>query len=249
MAIITQGSISDFSVQMVPGTLTRLTGLTEVDTFGTLAEVSNTVAADTFRFAASAESRGLALSSMRLDPGFQGFLARLLNSTSDIYFIAWCWDLSGRPVAVYPASGASADSSLIPLKGGQLREFIGAGAVLFHARQVTAGLGVRLQIWESKKRKRDFGKALAEVSGKIQQSNLNSLLRQIATFTSVPTATIALIEQAALELGKTIGTVLQAMSDDYVDFYEGYFPASDPWPLGKGSYKGSASEIVLSHFS
>ena len=249
MAIITQGSISDFSVEMIPGRPAQIYGLEEVDTFGVLAEVSNTVTSDTFRYAVSAEARGLALSSIRLEREFQGFLKRLLKKTSDIYFVAWCWDLSGQPVATYPAAGAAAETCLIPLRGGQLREFIGAGTVLFDARPVTAGLGVRLQVWESKKSKRDFGKVLAEVSEKIQQSDLNSLLNLIGAVVSVPTATISVIEQAALELGKTVGTVLQALSDDYVDFYEGYFPASSPWKLGKDPYSGSASKIVLSLFS
>jgi hypothetical protein len=249
MAIITQGSIYDFSVELVPSAEQTIAGLNQVDSFATLAQVSSAVPADAFQFMVSAEARGLALASIRLEPGFQSFLKRLFNKTSDIYFIAWCWDCSGQPVATYPGIGADPKSCLIPLHGGQLREFIGAGALLFPARAVKAGLAVRIQVWESKKGTRDFGKALAEVSEKVQQSKLNSLLTLIAGVTSVPTATIAMIEQAALELGKTIGIVLQAINDDYVDFYEGYFPASASWQVGEDSYKGTASEIALNLFT
>ena len=248
MPIITTGSLSDFSITPTAAAYESIAAADDVDTFGVLAEITRDAPANLFKFDVSAEHRGLAMASLRLDPGFQNFLARLFKKTSDIYFLAWCWDMSGEPATVYPGAAAAPTSVLIPMKAGSIREFIGAGALLFPARAVTAGLAVRVQIWESAQGTRDFGKTLSTVADAIQKSELNSLLTVIGTLTGVATATVALIEQAALELGKVIGNVLQASSDDYVDFYEGYFPAAAPWVHGNVSYSGTSSQITLNQF-
>jgi hypothetical protein len=248
MAIITSGSLAEFSVEPTKEAHKSVAAADQVDNFGVLAEVAREAPADVFRFAISPEARGLAVARLRLDKDFQSFLARLFHKTSDVYFLAWCWDLSGIPTSMYPGAAADASSALIPMRGGEVREFIGAGAALFPARPVTAGLAARIQIWESARGTRDFGQTLSTVADTIQKSKLNSLLTLIATATGVASATVALVEQAALELAKVIGGVLQASSDDYVDFYEGYFPAAAPWTDGETAYQGRASEIVLNRF-
>lgn len=248
MAIITSGSLADFSVVPTSTALESLDTSDQIDNFGLLTEVTREIPAEQFRFAVSPEARGLALARLRLDKGFQSFLARMFRRTSDVYFLAWCWDLSGHPASMYPGNAADPLSALIPMRGGDLREFIGAGAVLFPARPVEAGLAVRLQIWESAKGVRDFGQTLSTVAGAIQNSKLNSLLTLISTAAGIAPATVALVEQASLELARVIGVVLQASSDDYVDFYEGYFPATAPWTDGEELYGGRSSEIVLNRF-
>ena len=248
MPIITTGSLADFSITPTDNAYKSMAAADEVDNFGVLAEVTRDAPADLFTFDVSAEPRGLGIASLRLEKGFQNFLARLLQQTSDIYFLAWCWDMSGTPATVYPGAAADPTSVLIPMKAGSIREFMGAGALLFPARPVTAGLAVRIQIWESAQGTRDFGKTLAAVADVIQKSKLNSLLTVIGLAAGVATATVAMVEQAALELGKVIGDVLQASSDDYVDFYEGYFPAAAPWNHGNVAYPGRSSEIKLNQF-
>jgi hypothetical protein len=248
VALITIGSLAQFSVEPTERAAAALPRADEVDNFGVLAEVTREAPAEVFRLAVSPEPRGLAVASLRLEKGFQNFLARVLHKTSDVYFLTWCWDMSGGPASLYPGSVADPAGALIPMKGGELREFIGAGAVLFPARPVTAGLAMRMQIWESAQGVRQFGQTMSAVAQTIQQSRLNSLLTLVATATGVATTTIALVEQAALELGRVIGDILKASSDDYVDFYEGYFPASQPWTDGQMAYKGHASEIVLNKF-
>ncbi len=248
MALITDGSLTQFSVEPTDAALASLPEADQVDNFGVLAEVTREAPAEVFRFAVSPDARGLAVATLRLEKGFQSFLARFLHRTSNVYFLAWCWDLSGSAASLYPGPTADPTSVLIPIKGGEVREFIGEGAVLFPPRPVTAGLAMRMQIWESAQGTRQFGKTLSSVAQTIQQSKLNTLLTLIATATGVATATVALVEQAALELGKAIGDILQASSDDYVDFYEGYFPASQPWTTRQTSSRGHASEIVLNRF-
>ncbi|MFD3928424.1 hypothetical protein [Streptomyces sp. NPDC058614] len=249
MALITNGDFSDFSVEATLEAQGTRAWINQIDSFRTMSQVSRGTPGNSFQFHVSPEPRGLAVASIRLEKGFQNFMERLFNRDSDIYFMAWCWDLSGQPVSHYPANAENPGSCLIPLSGGELREFIGSGALLFPARPVTAGLAVRIQVWESDQATRDFGKTLAAVSKQIQDSKLNSLLSTIGMVLNVTTATVALVENAALELGQVIGTVLQATSDDYVDFYEGYYPASTLWSPGEEVYQGANSEIALSLFS
>src|SRR5439155_9779501 len=101
--------------------------------------------AETFEYASSSEPRGFALQSLRLSKDAQGLFARVFDATSDIYFLAWTWDFSGEPIVSYPDASATADKVLIPMKGGSIREFLGAGVVLFPARLVKAGIALRMQ--------------------------------------------------------------------------------------------------------
>jgi hypothetical protein len=180
--------------------------------------------------------------------GFEGFLQNLFNPTNEVYFLAWSWDPSGAPVVVYPGPTATAQTCIIPLKVGQVREFLGTGIALFPARQVTAGLATRIMLWESDQGARDFGKTMSEVVNAVKASKLNNLLSLLSLATGVTTATVSLVKDAAIELADVIGKILQANSDDYVDFYEGYYPAAEPWTTGDEMHRGNASEIVLARF-
>ena len=53
----------------------------------------------------------------------------------------------------------------------------------------------------------------------------------------------------AIELASVVGKILEANDDDYVDFYEGYFPASETWTVGDETYTGHASEITLNRIT
>jgi hypothetical protein len=245
MALIQTGSFSDLSVVVRPEAAEALEGANEVDSFGVLAETSSAMPADSFDFAISHERRGLALQSLRLEKGFQSLIRRLFDATSDVYFLAWAWDFSGQQAVVYPGAATDTGAALIPMKGGELREFLGAGVALFPERLVTAGIALRIQVWQSKQDVREFGKTMTTVAEAIQQSQLNSLLTVLAVATGATTATISLVANASLELADVVGKILQASSDDYVDFYEGYFPASAPWTPETQSWQGHASEVSL----
>jgi len=61
-------------------------------------------------------------------------------------------------------------------------------------------------------------------------------------------ATITLVKDAALELAGVIGKILQANVNDYVDLFEGYYAADQPWTAGKQSYEGNASVLILNRY-
>lgn len=243
MAIIRRGDFGAFFVQPSAGTLRDQPETVDLDTLDVLSEVSSVVAGEPLEFGRSVQARGLALGQLTLNKGFQSFLTRLFRQTSKVYFLSWAWDLSGSGPFLYP--GTVAPASLIPLRDEETREFIGQGAVLFPARTVTAGLAFRMQLWESNKGAREFGATMKEVSDAVTGSELSQLLAGVATLTGVPGATMTAIAMAAAELGGLIGGILARRGDDYADFFEGYFSASEEWLKGEERHKGHASEIVL----
>jgi hypothetical protein len=114
---------------------------------------------------------------------------------------------------------------------------------------ITAGLALRMQIWESSQGLRHFGEKMEKVTSAIQQSELNTALLSLVASAGVATGgaagAIALIEPAALELAKRIGGILKEAKDDAVDYFEGYFPAADSWSEGRETHQGNGSKIVL----
>jgi len=243
MAIIERSSFGSFFMQADAQTLREQPATFDLRTFAVLSEVSSVAAGEPLVFGRSSGPRGLALGQLRLEKGFQSFLQKLLRRSSNVYFLSWAWDLSGEPPSVYP--GALAPASLIPLRDEESREFIGDGAVLFPARPITAGLAFRMQLWESKKGVREFGRTMKEVADAVTNSELNKLLAVLATATGAPGATVTAIAAAAAQLSGLIGNILKERGDDYADFFEGYFSASETWRRGKERHKGHASEVEL----
>jgi hypothetical protein len=110
MALISVGSIGNFSVVARPSAMKKLAAAARIKTFAVLAEVSDQVPVKAFDFAVSKNRRGLALQSLQLKKDFQNFVARLFRRSSKIFFLAWAWDMSG--LCSYP--GENARSGLLP---------------------------------------------------------------------------------------------------------------------------------------
>ena len=237
MALIQHGSLDNFSATLASPVVATWPTLSGLRTLANLRESTRAIQPAPLAFDVSSTPRGLAIKSLKLTQGFEGFLGNLFNATNEVYFLAWSWDLSG--------TRANASNCILPLKVGQAREFLGAGVLLFPARQVTAGLATRIMLWESDQGARDFGKVMSEVAATIKSSELSNLLSLVSLATGGTIATVNLIKDAAIELADAVGRILQANSDDYVDFYEGYYPAADAWTSGDEQYQGYASEISL----
>ncbi|TBO44397.1 hypothetical protein [Pedobacter kyonggii] len=248
MALIRAGSIDDFAVEARASLkLEEDISWTKMNKISEIREMTRAVEPTAFEFATSTEERGLGIKSLLLEKDFDGILGGLFDSNNEIYFVAWAWDLSGEPVYQYPGKDVNTEDVIIPMKSGVLREFIGEGINLFPKRLVKGGLGVRIQIWESDKKSRDFGEVLTQVADSIKKSEINDLLSLIA-LTGAPAATISTIAKASLELAGIIGAILTANSNDYVDFFEGYYSADKQWNTGLDNYNGFASAISLEKF-
>ncbi|WP_214021493.1 hypothetical protein [Methanoculleus sp.] len=249
MALIERGSFDQFAVSFKPPAFEKAENVKRFATFGSVRQATRVVQAAPLEFETSKTNCGLALKSIKLHEDFGGFLQNFFDPTSNIYFLCWSWDLSGNPVTVYPGEGVPVEQVVIPMKPGKTREFIGVGILLHPARRVTSGLAVRMNIWESDKNVRDVGKTLVDVTETIQNSKLNSLLSLIALSTGVSGVTVELVKQASLELTNVVGNILKANSDDYVDFFEGYYPASLGWPPSEEETShGHACEVTLKKF-
>jgi hypothetical protein len=248
MALIKAGSIDDFAVEVKQALMHRENlSWTKMNRISEIREVTRAIAPTAFEFATSEEGRGLGIKNFLLEKDFDGILGGLFDRKNEIYFVAWAWDLSGEPVYQYPGKDVGVEDVIIPMISGILREFVGEGINLFPKRPVKGGIGVRIQIWESDKKTRDFGEVLSQVSDSIKKSEMNNLLSLIA-LTGAPAATISTIAKASLELAGIIGTILKTNSNDYVDFFEGYYSADKKWNTGLDSYKGHASAISLEKF-
>lgn len=242
MTLLTYKSFGELSVTP-SADLSDVSGISELNNVAVLGEAASTIDRTRFEYLVSDERRGLALQSIELFKSFQGFLARLFERDTEIYFLAWSFDLSGNSVEQYP--GSSGGAHTISMKAGSLREFIGSGALLFAPRSVSAGIVTRIQLWESVQGTRDLGKTLQAVAEAIDTSKLSSLLALASGAIGTGVGELALFVQAATELASVVGSILEANGDDHVDFFEGFFPCAEPWGPGPLHYGGNHSAITL----
>lgn len=248
MALIKIGSINNFAVSANETAIRHKPYLKRIRNFSALNEVSRDIAPNTFDIVTSTDQRGIGLKSITLKNGFEGFLQKFLNPTNEIYFVSWVWDLSGQPIIQYPGSKINARDVIIPIKIGAIREFIGQGINLFPKRQVKGGIAIRIQLWESDEKERNFGKAMIDTADAIKKSELNNLLSLVSLTTGVTEASITLIKESSIGLAKIIGTILQSNGNDYVDFFEGYYSADQNWIAGDETYEGNASILTFKKY-
>lgn len=248
MALIKVGSINDFSVAVKSTTKSKNLSLRGIKTFAELSEISKSVEPDSFELFTSADERAIGLKKLELTEGFEGFLQGMLNPTNELYFVVWAWDLSGQPIYQYPGTNTNSTDVIIPLKVGRVKDFLGQGLNIFPKRKVKGGIAVRIQLWESDQSIRNFGKAMSDTADAIKKSELTNLISLVSLVTGVAGATVTLIKDAAIELAKIIGTILQANGDDYVDFFEGYYAADQNWLIGDDVSTGNSSIITLNKY-
>ena len=208
-------------------------------------EANKNIKRNPVEFDKSEGKRGIALKSLKLLKGFEGFIENAYNSSNELYILSWGWDFSGQPPYYYPEVQEHYDKCIIQMVAGDTREFLGSGLVLFPSRQITAGIALRIMIWESDQGVRNFGYTMKKVTSAIQESTLNKVLTAIGTIPQPTIELINTIKNASFELADIIGGLLEKNADDYVDLFEGYYPASAEWTEGEESYTGYSSEITL----
>lgn len=248
MALIKVGSIGNFAVTPIEELSKERPFVKGIKTISDLKEISRGIPSDTFKYLTSQDKRGITLKKIKLLEGFEGFLQKYLNPTNEIYFLAWTWDLSGQPVNFYPGTISKPEDVIIPIKVGKERMFVGSGINLFPKNEVTGGICVRIQVWESDQKARDFGQVISEMADTISKSKLNSLLSLLSLATGVPAITVNMIKEASIELAKILGYIMTSNDNDYVDLFEGYFPSDLDWIVEEKTYCGQSSEITLNTY-
>jgi len=244
-ALIKHGSIEDISVEPVESmSAIRRERFGDIKSFGILEHVAPLVSFSEYQYPTSSGPRGLALKRLRLNRQAQKFFKRQFNLKSNIYVLSWAWDLSGEAVFVYPTIIPGATPALVRMKGDGTQTFLGSGELLFPARPVVGGLQLRLQVWQSAKGLRTFGKAMHDVATKIDQSELNQYLRPLSM--AIPHTLMAkAAEELAVKLVAVIGEALSRYGDEMVNLFAGYYPARELWPQVFKPDKAEGATIYL----
>ena len=259
MAIIQHGSFGDIPVTFKEDAIAKMANaasLRRLDKVSLVQQAIRSIQPETLVIPESIDRRGLALKSITLKKDFEGFIEKLFkdfNNQNDIYFVAWVWDLSGEPPVLFPSPDSIGNfdpqKCIFPVKVSEERTFGGVGINLLGKRKIVGGINVRMQIWESDRRTSDFGKAMTAVANTVKNSQFSLDLISLAVgFATggVTTAPINLIAKASADLASAVGGILQAQSDDYVDFFEGYYPIDYEWKPGQElTEEGHACKLVF----
>lgn len=220
MALIESGSILDFDATLEDEALSHL----YFNKVRDLEQMKRTFKSKKIRPKVSEHNRGLTLKSLSIKKNFDGFLGGFFDRHSEIYFFSYAWDLSGAG----PFINNNPDNYFV-MKKGEEREFMGAGKLLYPAQKVHGGINLEIKIFETDKKSRDIGKTMQSIGETIQTSELSNLLNLISVAGGIQMALLNSIRTAASELSVMIGSILEGNSDDYVDYYSGYFPANEKW--------------------
>jgi len=261
MAIIQHGSFGDTPVTFKKDAIAKMANaasLRLLDKVSLVQQASRSIQSQTLVIPESSNERGLALKSITLKKDFEGFIEKLFKDVNnhlgnDIYFVAWVWDLSGEPPVLFPSPDSSGNfdpqKCIFSVNVSEERAFGGVGINLLGPRKIVGGINVRMQIWESDRKTSDFGKAMTVVADTVKNSQFSLDLISLAVgFATggVTTAPINLIAKASANLASAVGGILQAQSDDYVDFFEGYYPINYEWKPGKEiTENGFACKLVF----
>ena len=208
MALITVGSVEDFSVVPSPEVRREEPIARGIASARVLSQAAVGVPVAEFQYAISPDPRGIALKTLQLEKAALKLLERVFDKDVRVYFVGWSWDMSGLPVYSYPDAGVGAGAALLRMRGDQTRGFLGSGTLLFRPRVVTSGMQVRLQIWQSRQKAREFGVAMSAVSQTIADSDLNQLLNPALLAAGHVGLGIAAAKEAALALATCRGKTL-----------------------------------------
>jgi hypothetical protein len=203
--------------------LSQKSSLKNFKTFNASTEVTRILEPNSFEFLSSNEPRELPLKPVELSEGFEGVLENLMNSTNEVCFIAWGWDLYDQSIAHFPVGNNEFNKAIIRFKAGKLSDYSDDGVHLFPKRNMKGGLAIRILIWESDQNVLNFSKLLTETADAIEKSKLNNLLSLVSFEKGVSATKLIAIQQATLELAKSIGSILKVNTDEFVDFFEGYY--------------------------
>jgi hypothetical protein len=248
MALIDVGSFDRISVRPRP----EGRGAAPVARIYILGDAPRKTPAKKYDFVQSKDRRGFAMQSIRLEKDIRGWAGRVFNRTTNVYFLSWAWDMSGEPIAIYPGQLVPSGDCLIPIRAGERRErkFLGRGPALFMPRRISAGIELRIQIWESKKGTRQFGETMVKVNKAINGSGLSTTLATLgALSTGVAGLTLGAIGGAAVEVVGLVGGILKDRGDNYLDYYSGMYPADEQWRRGEETHQTNVTSITLNRLT
>jgi hypothetical protein len=240
MPLISRGSLDGFTA-VASDSRTLDQGLTGPHAFSVFREVARELQPVPLTFSQSGSPIQLHITGVRLNPGSRVMLRHVADADRPVYLLVWWWDLAGGGPVVVPLLPNAADWVLT--LGGDGRHLARPLTVVEPGREIVGGLAVRVILWQSEPGT-DAGRVTAEVAEAMRHSMLAGMLGILASASGTDMATVIAIRQAAAALGPEIAPVLRALCPDYIDFFEGFYPATDPVQDGE-SYVGYQSEITV----
>lgn len=237
MPLISHGSFDAFC-GIAGGPASTEYEVTGPQPFAALREVTRALQPLPTTFVPSPRPVRTRIADITLTSGSRSMLRRVLDPDAGVQVMAWCWDLSGDPPAVVPADSTPADWRLE--LAGTDRALAAGELPLWPGRQVVGGLAVRIILWQG-----THPTLPAEVAEAVRHSRLASVLATIAGSGSTTITSAVMAREAAAGLGPEVAPVLRALCPDYVDFFEGFFPATGI-PDGVSKFTGYHSRLVLS---
>ncbi|MER7004845.1 hypothetical protein ABT297_17625 [Dactylosporangium sp. NPDC000555] len=237
MPLFSQGSFDAFRA-VANGPASTQFGATGERSFAALRELTRQVQPVPVTFVRSAAPVRLELAALNLPASSHGMLRRVLDPAANIHVLAWCWDLSGRAPVVLPnADSAEAKRWRLDLTDG--RRSLGESLVLWSDQPVVAGLCVRVIVWEG-----EHARVPEEIGEAMRHSRLTAVLTGLPDPARTTITSAIMAREAAAGLGTDIAPVLRALCPDYVDLFEGFFPAtSAPADAEEISHRGDDAEL------
>jgi hypothetical protein len=210
-----------------------------------LSDELKTVAPDAYVYAPSEGPRGIALQTVTLRREAQGFFRKLFHIRTKVYVLSLAWHIDADPIVIRPPSGVPPIS--LRLRVLQSRRFLGEGTEVFPARTIRGGIGVQIQLWESRQAIRDFGAVMSEIEAESSASHLYDILA-VAAATAIAQPTAApFFDEAAKVLAGSVVKILENRGDKALDVFGGFYDARGPWHR-LDEYSGDGVDVTLNLF-
>lgn len=224
MPLISRGSLDHFTA-VAKDSAAHDEGLTGPHRFCVFREVTRALQPVPVEFCRSDTPRQLQLTDARLDPGSRVMLRHVADADRPVYVLGWWWDFAGGGPVVVPSEIDSSNWAL-SLETGGVRHLPKPLVLAEPGREIVAGLVVRVILWQGEPGT-DPRRVTAETVEAMRHSTLAGMLGLLGSTADTSVATVIAVRQAAAALGSEIAPVLRALCTDYIDFFEGFYPATD----------------------
>lgn len=225
MPLISHGSLTAFSA-IASGAAATDAGLTGVLPCAVLREAARAYQPVPLAFAPSPSPLRLELTELGLAPPVRAMMPRLSDRDAPLHVLAWYWDLSGQSPTVVPVGEIDAKRWQLDLDHAGGRVLAERALTIHPTSTVVGGLAVRILLWQAGPELAPSA-LVAAISDALHHARLADTLATVAASTRRTVTAVSMVAEAAAALGPEVAPTLRLLCPDYLDFFEGFFPAAD----------------------